>query len=88
MSKVEEIGWVLTDESTNQYGRYLGDDKYEFKEDRLVDPLTGLTETYQSVIDLKEYSQAEIQKELDAFGYVYSETDDWIIAECIFELEN
>jgi predicted house-cleaning noncanonical NTP pyrophosphatase (MazG superfamily) len=84
----KEQDWKLTDPSCNQYGRKLSDKVFEFKEDRIIDPLSKETELYTSVINISDYSQQEIESTLMAFGYDTKDTiEDWIIAECLFELE-
>lgn len=83
-----KIEWKLTDPNCNQYGRQLRNNVYEFKEDRVINPKTGETETYQSVIDLNDYTEEEMQNILDAYGLNLYETEKWIIAECLFEMED
>lgn len=92
---MEKNEWVCTDINCNQYVRKLSDTKFEFKEDRLFDPVTKETRTYQSIIDLSDYEDDELFDACDTFGYDKETVLDWIvfdtdieiIAECLFELE-
>lgn len=89
--------WILTDPATNQYGRQLTDDLFEFKED----------DKETSIIDLSfgNYTNKEIEQCINAYNYTLlkgklknprlhnifemSKTENeakWIIAECLFEL--
>lgn len=88
--------WICTDSSCNQYRLDLGGNKFLFKEDRIKDPVTKETYVYESTIDLSNYSQEEMFKDVESFGYSFNEMSTWIdegknldlIAECIFEMEN
>jgi hypothetical protein len=79
--------WILTDPSTQQYGRKVRDKVYEFKEKRITDPISNEKEDYQSVIDLNDYTTEEIKSTLNAYGLIIEDTEEWIIAECLFEQE-
>jgi len=89
--------WIITDPSCNQQCRVIDNFRYEFKEDRLINPDTGEKEVYASTIDLHDYSQEEIMDNLTPFGYKKSgdlihdcegnEVPNQVIAECIFELK-
>jgi len=91
-----ETGWKVTDSSCNQMMKQLAFNKFKFKEDRIVNPETKETETYESIIDLSKYTQDEMFKNVEPFGYSFNEMCTWIdegynldiIAECIFEMEN
>jgi hypothetical protein len=91
-----EDGWSITDPSCNQMMKKLSDNRFIFKEDRVIDPITKKTETYESEIDLAGYTQDEMFESVQSFGYSFNEMCSWIddgkdlsiIAECIFELEN
>ena len=81
----EEEGWVCTNPDSKQYRRKLSDKIWEFRNDRNY-----------SVIDLNDYSLAEMRYACKTFGYdsvvvlkwwTYGENLE-IIAECIFELKN
>ena len=95
-SIITKDDWICIDNYTKQFGRKLSDTSFEFKEDR-----DG--ETYQSVIDLKDYTDEEIEDVITTYGYTLKETKirncknihklysadaNWIMAECIFEQEN
>ena len=65
-----------------------------FKEDRVVDPVTGDTETYESHINALDYTYKEMEDACISFGYTKSQVSAWIahkeymlILECLFELE-
>jgi hypothetical protein len=84
--------WKQTDASCNQYGRQIADGIYEFKEDRIINPVTKETETFENEISLWDYSDEEKKSALDSFGYTKKELANWsiedvnwITAECLFE---
>ena len=88
--------WVCTDPDSNQYRRDDSKVKFTFKEDRVTNPGTWEVETWESTINLIEYSVEEMIEACNTFGYKSEEVDVWIrsgenyplIAECIFELES
>jgi hypothetical protein len=80
--------WILTDPGTQQYGRFISDGVYEFKEKKRD----------TRVIDISEYSSDAIEDALNAYGYTHIDkpkmlklqtlvTPDWILAECLYELD-
>lgn len=85
--------WTLTDPDTKQWGRQTSENIFEFK-------YTVHGEVVE--IDLEKYTDGEVEDAINTYGYtLYDPTDalenvatlygtraDWIIAECIFELEN
>ena len=84
--------WKCTDSDTKQYGRQVSDILFEFKEER-----NG--ETYQSGIDISGYTDDEIEDVISSYGYtlkdgnnsvfeMYGVEANWIIAECMFEMQN
>lgn len=84
--------WVCTDPNTEQYGKINADGTYDFKE-TVVWPDNSTTSKYAAALDLNEYSHDEKEDALDSFGYnndtiskMCREDLLWIIAECIFEL--
>jgi hypothetical protein len=87
--------WICTDASCNQYYKQLAENKFLFKEDRISNPETGETYVYESEIDLSKYTQEQMFKDVQSFGYTFNEMCTWIdegnnlslIAECIFEME-
>jgi hypothetical protein len=90
--------WICTDIDNNQYYRQISKYAFEFKEDRLIHPMTLETTIYQSVIDLNDYTIEEMIDECSLFGYDSDEVKEWynnqkdsnelsLIAECIFEME-
>jgi len=93
MKTLYEI-WVCTDPSCNQYRRDISDGEFEFKENRIIDPVTKETKIYQTTINLEDYEYIEILEACNTFGYTSIEVDNWIdqsinlelIAECLFEL--
>lgn len=83
-------GWVCTDPDTKQYGRQLGPKKFEFVQHDIE----------QTEINLNEYTEDKIEDAINSFGYtlrgkkgelnIYDEFGkeaNWIMAECLFELE-
>lgn len=91
---IAESDWVCTDEDTNQYRKKITDTIFIFKEDRVIDPLTGKKEVFQETINLEKFSWEEIIDSCAPFGYKTKQVDDWLntgresdlIAECIFEM--
>lgn len=87
-------GWIQTDGSCNQYFKKIDENKFLFREDRLMDPQTNETYVYESEIDLSKYSQEEMFKYVSCFDFSFNEMCTWIdegknlnlIAECIFEM--
>lgn len=83
--------WVCTDPSTDQWGRHITGLHYQFKEGG-SDPVN---------IVLSSYTNGQIEHFINAYGYTlysyknncvniciaYPEDYNWIIAECVFELE-
>ena len=81
--------WVCTDPDNKQYGRWLGDGRYQFKET----DFDG--ESVELEIDLSQYSEEEMGDNVGAYynsveelKSIYGEDSAWIIAECIFENES
>lgn len=91
-----ENQWIQTDKSCNQYRKDISETVFLFKEDRVVDPVSGETGVYESEINLDDYTWLDITDACESFGYTTQQVDDWInsreenalIAECLFELEN
>ena len=85
--------WVVTDPSSNQQGRFISLGIYEFKENAVK----------SRVINLSKFRQNSIERAISGYGYVFREPKqneqslwdiyttqqevDWIVAECLFELE-
>jgi len=82
--------WKCTDPDTEQYGRRLGPQLFEFKQN-------GVPATQ---IDLTQYTPEQIESIINAYGYthqykngfhdiadLYDKETVWIMAECIFETE-
>lgn len=99
---VERIRWVETDPDRYQLGRQIGEQTYEFKE-YLGDPekveldiaFTDLSMWFQYEVDLNKFSDAEKEKtaetyygSLDELKEQCGDSWEWILAECIFELES
>ena len=97
----KETEWTCTDPDTQQYGRYLGDRVYEFKElnpiyTSGIDPYAA--KLIELEVDLKEYTEEDILSIIVSYGYTLGSMNndygdgpygaDWIIAECIFEFES
>lgn len=101
-----KLGWKITDPDCNQWGRMVSPKRkrtapqiFEFSELRW----NGTeNELYESTIDLSKYTQAEMESDINSFGYTlyktkvnlknihdeYGKDANWIIAECIFEMES
>lgn len=100
------MGWKITDSDCNQWGRMVSPQRkrkaphlFHFSELRW----NGTeNELYESTIDLSKYIHAEMESDINSFGYTlydpkdgllnvhteYGKDAHWIIAECIFELES
>lgn len=94
---IGEVGeWKCTDADTNQWGRHVHNNiLFEFKEDR-----GG--EVFEDGIDISGFTDAEIESTINAYGYTlyesngnlhnvfdeYGDDANWIIAECLFEMES
>lgn len=79
--------WVLTDPTTNQYGRRIDENIFEFKEGDYEDGVV------QAVIDISEYTEEEIENCVSSYYSNLNEVKElyeydwkWIVAECIFEI--
>jgi hypothetical protein len=96
--------WVVTDPSCNQmYKTIVENQIYLFREDRTINPETGETEVYESLMDINDYDIAEMTDALAVFGYAsrlstveaQAIVREWVdngenidlILECLFELE-
>ena len=94
--EADDVDWIITDPSCNQRMKVLTENSFMFKEDRTINPSTGETCEYESVIDLSEYTHEEMFESVSPFGYSFHEMSTWIdegrnlslIAECIFEMKN
>jgi cobalamin biosynthesis Co2+ chelatase CbiK len=93
LKQLEKEGWTQTDgsEETYQIGRKVSDGVYEFKEIRIIQPVTKEAKIYEAEIDLSEYSAQEKVSALESYGYNHNSFDKysefrWITAECLFEL--
>jgi len=87
--------WVVTDPDCNQMRKQLTETRFLFKEDRIVDPLTGKIGVFESDIDLDDYCWKDIVEACLSFGYSEQTILEWIaqgnqnalLAEHLFELE-
>lgn len=89
-------GWVLTDPSCNQYRKEIVKNQiYEFKEERLTNPISGATDEYKNILDFNKCTPDQLIDACSTFGYSREEVQDWIsgnhnielMLECLFELE-
>ncbi len=83
--------WVITDPDTNQQGRQLTDVLFEFKEEdkeqRGID-LSGFTnEIIEGVINSYGYTLYKEELNLRNIHELYGKDANWIIAECLFEMD-
>ena len=89
MSKIAK--WVLTDSDTKQYGRQLSPVIFEFKEkdrDATIIDVTAFTdEKIESCINSYGYTLSKDQKGLQNVFELYGKEANWIIAECLFEMD-
>ena len=87
---MSEIKWLSTDPNCNQYGRKIGERKYEFKQDWNYG---GKIVLEQDEIDLNDYTDEQINDHLSPYGWSIDQLKDensledaeWLMAECIFE---
>jgi hypothetical protein len=92
--KLSREGWQQTDADSNQYGRKLKGNRYEFREEVMNPIFDNYGEIIQFEVDLNEYLPEEIENHCSAYGGVdeineqYGEQANFIIAECIFEQES
>lgn len=83
--------WICTDSACNQFGRKLGNKRYEFKQD--VTYPDNLVICVENEIDLNDYSDDEINDHLSPYGWCIcdlmnentADSAEWLMAECIFE---
>jgi len=99
MSEFEKYineGWVLTDPSCNQMKKTVKEGEiYEFREERIVNPLTNEKAVFESTMNINDYTWFEIIEACESFGYTAEQVDKWLtegeeidlILECLFELE-
>ena len=94
INKFIEDGWILTDPDTNQYGKKISNKIFEFKQ-------SDINDNYPVTIDLNDYTYEQIENCINSYGYTifnagmgmlnidkeYGDDADWIIAECLFEME-
>lgn len=89
--------WIVTDPSCNQMRLCIIEDQiYAFKEDRIINPETNETESFQATLDYNDYTWSELVNACKPFGYSAKQVDKWItegeeielMLECIFEQLN
>lgn len=93
MATTTKNKWVCTDAGTKQYRKKLSKTVFEFKEQRLINPITKKTEKFTAEVDLQDYTPEEIIDYCSPYGYDSEEVTNWIkkgenldlMAECIFE---
>ena len=86
--------WKCTDPDVNQWGRQLGEGIYEFYDDDTPYTVVKLAdytpEEKEEAINAYGYTLDLNQDKRNNFTYIkslYPDDWEWIIAECIFELE-
>ena len=83
--------WICTDSDMNQWGRKIGEKKYEFKQDMKYP--NGMIVHEWEEINLNEYSIEEMNEHLSPYNWSVKQLEaentpedaEWLIAECIFE---
>ena len=87
--------WQCTDPDNEQYGRYISDRIYEFKEKNRGLIGYGNGEFIEIYINLNNYTLGEIEEVADTYYGSLDELKEqcgdsweWILAECIFEQES
>jgi len=73
-----EFKTIVTDPDCNQTCKQVGVNVFEFEEDREVNPETKEVERFTATIDLNEYTQKEMFKDVEGFGYSFNEMCTWI----------
>ena len=89
------MNWTCTDPDSEQFGRQLSENIFEFKEkDRSFDA-HGKNKWIKKTINLSLYKYQDIiamcapyYKTMDELFDTYGKQSSWIIAECIFEQES
>lgn len=100
--KIKRESWKCTDPDTNQYGREIKiNEVFEFQQDE-HDGINPLGSHREDTIILAEYSLDDIEAAINSYGYTlhpvskegtnnvftqYGKDANWIIAECLFELD-
>ena len=86
--------WICTDADALQYGRQLTDTLFEFKDENTEATLVDITEYEAKEIEhtINAYGYTQLKGENKAKGLenieeLYGKSTNWIIAECIFEME-
>ena len=94
MKKYSE-DWKCTDLDNEQYGRFISDRIYEFKEKNRGLSEYDEDEFIEIYVNLDNYTEGEIENHILAYYdsveeliEIYGEDSEWIIAECIFEQES
>jgi hypothetical protein len=96
IQKLLAEGWIMTDPSCNQMRKEILENRiYEFREDRIINPITKETKVFAEELDYKNHNWNELQSACSAFGYTEEQIDEWIASgkeiplmlECIFELD-
>jgi len=92
--ELQKDGWVLTDPSCNQMRKEIVKDNiYQFREDRLIDPISKTYEVYEDTLNYYDYDWWNLVDSCRPFGYTRKQVDKWIterkeialMLECIFE---
>lgn len=92
---LENIDWECTDLDNEQYGRFISDRIYEFKEKNRGLSEYGEEEFIEIYVNLDNYTEGEVEEytspyydSIEEIIEIYGDSSDWIIAECIFEQES
>lgn len=89
--------WICTDPDNQQYGRYISERLYEFKENNRYKDINDEGDIIQITININNYSEKDIYEYLSTYYTIQQidrmltggeDEDEWIIAECIFEQES
>jgi hypothetical protein len=98
MNKAKKINWVCTDSDTKQYGMHIQGKIYAFKEgigenrkESLIDLNDYSIPEQESHINSFGYTLLSGENKNPRLLNIYEEYGkqaEWIIAECIFEMED
>lgn len=80
--------WVLTDVDTGQYGKRISKTHFIFKEDGRDEKNIVLPHYTREQIEscINTYGYTLIEGDIDNIVEKYGKEANWIIAECLFEM--
>jgi len=83
--------WICTDIDTEQYGKQLGEFLFLFKEknrdEEAINVSAYTNGVIEGVINSYGYTLKKSRKQSKNIFELYGKQANWIIAECLFEME-